>query len=136
MAKLLQRIHNRKGFTLVEVIVVLVILAILAALLVPKLTGWIDQAKVKSVTGEAHLVLSAAQAAASEKYASSNTASSVSKSEITPYLNGDVNDDGIPASITISDGKVSSFTYTGKNGKTVTYSGSNNTFTEGSNASK
>ena len=32
--------NNKKGFTLVELIVVLVILAILAALLIPALTGY------------------------------------------------------------------------------------------------
>ena len=35
--------NNKKGFTLVELIVVLVILAILAALLIPALTGYIDK---------------------------------------------------------------------------------------------
>ena len=35
---------SKKGFTLVELIVVLVILAILAALLIPALTGYIDKA--------------------------------------------------------------------------------------------
>ena len=39
--------RNRKGFTLVEVIVVLVILAILAAIMVPAMTGWIDKSKTK-----------------------------------------------------------------------------------------
>jgi prepilin-type N-terminal cleavage/methylation domain-containing protein len=37
--------RDRKGFTLVEVIVVLVILAILAAIAIPALTGYIDKAK-------------------------------------------------------------------------------------------
>lgn len=37
--------NKRRGFTLVELIVVLVILAILAALLIPALTGYIDKAK-------------------------------------------------------------------------------------------
>lgn len=36
---------KNKGFTLVEVIVVLVILAVLAAVMVPSMTGWIDKAK-------------------------------------------------------------------------------------------
>lgn len=35
---------RQKGFTLVEVIVVLVILAVLAALLIPSMVGWIDKA--------------------------------------------------------------------------------------------
>lgn len=38
-------ILNQKGFTLVEVIVVLVIIAILAAVVIPTLTGYIDKSK-------------------------------------------------------------------------------------------
>lgn len=37
--------NAKRGFTLVELIVVLVILAILAALLIPALTGYIDKAR-------------------------------------------------------------------------------------------
>ena len=40
-----RKINNNKGFTLVELIVVLVILAILAAILVPALLGYIDRSK-------------------------------------------------------------------------------------------
>lgn len=43
------RDNKKKGFTLVELIVVLVILAILAALLIPALTGYIDKAKERQV---------------------------------------------------------------------------------------
>ena len=39
--------RKRAGFTLVEVIIVLVVLAILAAIMVPALTGWIDQSKAR-----------------------------------------------------------------------------------------
>ena len=36
---------NKKGFTLVEIIVVLVILAILAAIAVPSVIGYVNEAK-------------------------------------------------------------------------------------------
>ena len=60
--------NNKKGFTLVELIVVLVILAILAALLVPALTGYIDRAKRKSIVAETRQVVMAAQTIADEEY--------------------------------------------------------------------
>ena len=41
--------NQKRGVTLVELIVVLVILAVLAALLVPSLTGYIDKAVEKRV---------------------------------------------------------------------------------------
>lgn len=66
---------DKKGFTLVELIVVLVILAILAALLIPALTGYIDKAKEKSVTAECRQVVMAAQTLADEAYGASNAAS-------------------------------------------------------------
>ena len=61
-------IKQKKGFTLVEVIVVLVILAILAALMVPSMTGWIDKAKEQKYIADARLVYTAAQSAISEQY--------------------------------------------------------------------
>ena len=60
--------RNDKGFTLVELIVVLVILAILAAILVPALLGYIDKAREKQVTTNAEAAYVAAQATATEYY--------------------------------------------------------------------
>ncbi|MBR3537825.1 MAG: type II secretion system protein [Eubacterium sp.] len=60
--------RNDKGFTLVELIVVLVILAILAAILVPALLGYIDKAREKQVTTNAEAAYVAAQALATEAY--------------------------------------------------------------------
>ena len=66
------RNKNNKGFTLVELIVVLAILAILAAMLVPSLTGYIDKAKEKKEVANARLLLEATQATLSELYALEN----------------------------------------------------------------
>lgn len=60
--------NTNKGFTLVELIVVLVILAILAAILVPALLGYIDRAREKQVVLNAKSYLTAAQAEMSSLY--------------------------------------------------------------------
>jgi prepilin-type N-terminal cleavage/methylation domain-containing protein len=45
----MKKMKENKGFTLVELIVVIVILAILAAILVPALLGYIDRAKGQQI---------------------------------------------------------------------------------------
>lgn len=65
--------NKKKGFTLVELIVVLVILAILAALLIPALTGYINKAKEKQITAETRQLVMAAQTLTDEQYAKLNT---------------------------------------------------------------
>ena len=59
---------TKKGFTLVELIVVLVILAVLAAMLVPALTGYIRRAKQEKDYQTASVVYAAAQAVITEQY--------------------------------------------------------------------
>ncbi len=71
------RKNNKKGFTLVELIVVLVILAILAALLIPALTKYIDKAKEKQIIAETRQAVMAAQTLADEQYAIGKTASDI-----------------------------------------------------------
>lgn len=61
--------NKKRGFTLVELIVVLVILAVLAALLVPALTGYIDKAKKNQVIAETRMLTQAAQTELSTLYA-------------------------------------------------------------------
>ena len=68
MFEKIRKMKNKKGFTLVEIIVVLVILAILAALLIPTLTGYIDKANKEKVIATTRMVVMAAQTEASEKY--------------------------------------------------------------------
>ncbi len=74
---------NNKGFTLVELIVVLVILAILAAILVPALLGWIDKAREKSVTANAEAAFVATQGLLTEKYGTyENTKSTITFDDV------------------------------------------------------
>ena len=61
MFEKIRKLKDRKGFTLVELIVVLVILAILAALLIPALTGYIDKANKEKVIAEWRMAVMAVQ---------------------------------------------------------------------------
>ena len=65
----MKKMKENKGFTLVELIVVIVILAILAAILVPALLGYIDRAKGQQIVLNGKTVLTAAQTECSSAYA-------------------------------------------------------------------
>ena len=126
--------NNKKGFTLVELIVVLVILAILAALLIPALTGYIDKAKRKSIVAETRQVVMAAQTLADEAYGKTEIGSNGSISFGDGSTNGTIDKkdvkklaevDGTIGDITIGTkgdqaGIIVLVEYT-KNGKTCTY---------------
>ena len=62
--------NKNKGFTLVELIVVLVILAILAAILVPQLMGYIERANSEKDFSTAQTVRVAAQASIDQAFGS------------------------------------------------------------------
>lgn len=61
--------RNRRGFSLVELIVVLVIMAILSAALVPTLIGYIRQSRERNATEQASKCVEAAQTIISSAYA-------------------------------------------------------------------
>ena len=116
------RNNKKKGFTLVELIVVLVILAILAALLIPALTGYIDRAKRKAIVAETRQVVMAAQTLVDEEYskdatADENTATtSVTVADIKKLAEVD----GTVGTPTVKGGQITQITYSdGK--KTCTY---------------
>lgn len=73
---------NDKGFTLVELIVVLVILALLAAILVPALLGYIDKAKKEKNYQAAQEVHTAVQALATESYGKGDAKPTMSLDDI------------------------------------------------------
>lgn len=69
MRNIIQKLKEKKGFTLVELIVVLVILAILAALLIPSLTGYIDKANEQKLISETRMIAQAIQVESVTAYA-------------------------------------------------------------------
>lgn len=79
------RENRKKGFTLVELIVVLVILAILAALLIPALTGYIDKAKEKQIIAETRQAVMAAQTLVDEEYGILNLGSTTEIKIVDSY---------------------------------------------------
>lgn len=131
--------NKKKGFTLVELIVVLVILAILAALLIPALTGYIDKAKNKSIVAETRQTVMAAQTLVDEAYAKAGVASdtvkvegqdgagAIKKQDIADLAEVPV---GNITSVTVTNGKVAELKYT-KSGKTCTYTAGATNGTDG-----
>ena len=72
LLKKLQKKSNKKGFTLVEIIVVLVILAILAAIAVPSVLGYVNEAKEERYIQEAHSIYVVIQTEEAKAKASSH----------------------------------------------------------------
>lgn len=69
MTGLKRTLRSRRGFTLVELVVVLVIAGITASFAVPALTGYIDNAKEKQAVSETQACVETATRIAAQKYA-------------------------------------------------------------------
>lgn len=63
--KTLLALRNKKGFTLVELIVVIAIIAVLVAIAVPAMVGYIERANEQVAASNCRAVVSAASAASS-----------------------------------------------------------------------
>lgn len=116
-----------KGFTLVEIIVVLVILAILAAFTIPAMLGFVTDAKDKAHIAEAREIYVASQSIATEVYATTNVgvtnldgsadASGVvaktpaTNSSLIQMLGSDISE-GASWTVAVTDGKVTKVDYT------------------------
>ena len=130
MRKLREKL-NKKGFTLVELIVVIVIVLILAAVLVPNVMKYIDDAKKSAFQAEASGYLTELQAEEAKTFASTGKdlggldASSSSSVNVTlkgltvqvAYDDADITavgalNDGAKANV--KNGVVYGFSYSGK----------------------
>ena len=66
MIKKLQKLKAKKGFTLVELIVVIAIIGVLAAILVPTMLGYVENSRITSMDQVAKTIKDAAQVSATE----------------------------------------------------------------------
>jgi len=62
-----KRLHNRKGFTLIELIVVIAILGILAVIAIPRLAGLQENANKKAIVANLKMINNAAVAYAADQ---------------------------------------------------------------------
>ena len=127
-------LKNKKGFTLIEIVIVIVIIAILAAILVPQIIRWIDKAKLATLKSEADTVRLSVIAYTDHEFSDSVSNSTltqadvdadfwegVSKTANTTLQASDPDENGY-TTFTISNGAMKSFTYS-KGGHTATYDG-------------
>ena len=118
-------IGGDEGFTLVETLAVLVILAIMAAISIPTMKGFIDDAKVKSHLTQARSAYVACQAAASELAAGSGEPTEQQVIAIAEKLMGDeLGNDKF--TVELSGFKVVKITYVPEGSKEITISADGN----------
>lgn len=86
---------SKKGFTLIELLVVIAILGVLAAILVPVVGGFINNAKQSAADSDAHVAYTAATAliaagtvssTSSQSNAYSTSSGTFNDTNLAPYL--------------------------------------------------
>jgi MSHA pilin protein MshA len=127
-AKQMNRSESR-GFTLIELVVVITILGILAAFAIPKFVALDSQARIATISGLAGSVKSAASLARGLSMATSNAAGPVVMEGATvTLLNSypDASATGIASAVNSNNGAGGDFTFTAGSGSTTAATWSKN----------
>lgn len=95
---------NNKGFSLVELIIVIAIMVILVAVLAPQFTKWVERSRVGTDVQNASEIATAVQVAFTEGKISAGSAQSVNSTSLTSLT-------AIPKTKSSIVGKDNAFTY-------------------------
>ena len=135
---MLNRLKNNvnKGFTLIEIVIVIVIIAILATVLVPSMISWIDSANEKKLISAGDTIRQAVNAQLVELYkddvkVTGNQDNSAFDETFWNAIINSTDSNRVSKeniSFTVTDNELETFSYT-DNGKTATYSKSSNQWT-------
>lgn len=87
--KMKERCKNKKGFTMVELIIVIVIIVVLAAVLVPNLLKYVDKANQATCKNNAATILTQVQAETAEEFATGTaTPANITVNSVTVTYQG------------------------------------------------
>lgn len=123
-------IKKKNGFTLVEIIVVLLILAILAAISIPSMIGYVNEARESELIQEAHNVLVASKAESTKLYARGKLPSLTTDSDVHKEIMEKANIDGKLISISLNQKQTGSGDFIVQiDGKYIRYTDAKKEFT-------
>lgn len=130
---MIKNLKKKKGFTLIELIIVIAILGILAAIAIPRMAGFQDDAKGKAVLTEAKTIASTIAVLSTNGKTfvdteSSEVTSTFTEGEVLGYAG--IKSDG-ELTFSITSGVLDSFTWKKKFGSdvfSVTYTVSSDSF--------
>ena len=107
-----KKIHNSKGFSLVELIIVIVIIGVLVGIAVPSYLQYVQSSRKAADIANAKLILTAAEAAYAKFATDNNAATGTDDASVNAEVLATLKTTALPTS-QIKDGKVMVLTGTG-----------------------